>query len=173
MNLSYRRSGKCHSISLLPTLVPARLPGTCQRTRLCVFIAGSGSLTAVFTHFCLTSESLISALEPDLERGFYSLNPAALLTGRTALVWMRCHAWEDQMPSLWTVHLEQTLFGLIQLWQQAFGDRVFTWNIKILDFLPPLFLAGCSSLCRLFRRDLSSYENFVWGGPANKQGDFC
>lgn len=76
MNFSYNHGG-----SLLPTLVPGRLHGP-----LPIFIAGSGSLTAAFTHFSLTSESLISLLEPDFERGFYSLNPAALLIARMALV---------------------------------------------------------------------------------------
>lgn len=51
-----------------------------------MFIARSGSFPATFTRFSLTSKSLISLLEPDFKSVFYSLNPAALLVVRMALV---------------------------------------------------------------------------------------
>lgn len=49
-------------------------------------LQGLVHLPAAFTHFSPTSESLISLLEPDFERHFYSLNPALLFIVRMALV---------------------------------------------------------------------------------------
>lgn len=67
-----------------------------QRTLLPIFVAGSGSLT---------SENLISFLEPRIQKMFLWSKSSSAANGQNGSTLNAVHPWEDQVQFLWSVHL--------------------------------------------------------------------
>lgn len=178
MNLSYNhgRSEKGRCVFPVPSAVPDN-PGSLHDAKNS---ASYFYCRVWFTYSCSQSFSYFW--------GSYLIPGAQNLKKVFVVLIQQCCSWSEWLyfecsaiPGMTRYNLyNQCIFSRPSLdWcncDSRLWEMESTSNIKILDPLPihtsSSFLAGCTSLFQLFIRGLSS-SNFVWEGPANKQGDFC